>query len=101
MAEASQFANGQQDTAHPPPPSGPRERQRVEWLDLPADSEYAEFKVKAWTNYPQRLMTELGSNEPERVRPALQKIVLEHNGWIDQEGEPYPLASSPDFWEAI
>lgn len=101
MAEASQQPNGLDTAAPPPPPSGPRERPRIEWLDFPQDCEYPDFKIRAWVNYPNRLDLDLSSNDPERMRPALARILVEHNGWIDQDDQPYPPAGTPEFWESL
>jgi hypothetical protein len=32
---------------------------------------------------------------------TLQKIVVEHNGWCDEEGVPSPPANTDAFWDAI
>ncbi len=43
-----------------------------------------------------------GKLKDERRIAALQRIVLEHNGWWDPEEErPYPSASDPAFWRQI
>lgn len=90
-------------TGAPPPTTGvqlgPRMPRREQWVELPA--EYPEHKVKLWLNYPQRLREALDSEDEATVRDALRQIVLEHNGWLDFEGTPYPPASDPGFWDAL
>lgn len=113
----------------PPAPAGPRAPRRELWLDLPP--EYPGFKVRLWVNYPARYMTVVqNGGQPDTLarlreledadgaeaaekRAALQEqalaesramlgqIVLEHNGWCDADGTPYPPPTSPDFWEDI
>jgi hypothetical protein len=51
-----------------------------------------------FVNYPQTVHAEMVSGVEETARGALMKIVLEHNGWLDMDGNPYPPASSIDFW---
>jgi hypothetical protein len=46
-------------------------------------------------------MDDIRSGDPELQLPALRKIVLEHNGWIDEDGQPLPIADSDEFWERI
>lgn len=105
------------------PVVGPRLPRREVWVDLP--EEYPGFKFKMWVNAPQRVWNTIASAAkvsplvddatPEQivahaaaaaattaaVTAALQKIVLEHNGWLDDEGQPFPPASDAAFWEAI
>ena len=68
---------------------GPRIPRRELWLDVP---EYPGFRAKMWANHPQRLARDLQSKDVERIASALSAIVLEHNGWCDEEGDPYPPA---------
>lgn len=79
-----------------PGPSIPR---REVWLTLPGD--YREFRVLVWRNFPQRLKRELTSGDTERILTAMTLIILEHNGWIDDAGEPFPPANTQAFWEEI
>ena len=32
---------------------------------------------------------------------ALGCLVVEHNNWCDADGDPYPPADDPAFWDAI
>lgn len=82
-----------------PIPPGPRLPRREQWLPLP--DEYPDFEVRVWVNYPQRLDRDLKSNDEQRIRTALQQIVLDHNGWVDDRGEPFPPASDPQFWADV
>lgn len=106
------------------PPVGPRLPRREVWVDLP--EEYPGFRFKLWVNAPQRVWNTIASAgkeqapllddaTPEQIAAykaaadavttattaALQKIVLEHNGWLDDEGQPFPPAADAGFWEAI
>ena len=80
--------------------SRPRIQRRYAWLDLPEDG-YAGFKAKFCTNFPQRLRADLASNESERMETALREIIVEHNGWLDEDGTPFPLTTDPAFYDAI
>lgn len=77
----------------------PRIARRDNWVQLP--DEYAGFRFKLWVNAPQRLWNEVASGEQERAKLALAQIVSEHNGWVDFDGQPYPLASDPTLWDAV
>lgn len=82
----------------PSGPGGPRApRREVEVLI----EGYPGFAAWVWANYPQRLRDDLTSADGERIRAALLRLVVEHNGWCDEEGTPYPPASDPAFWDAI
>ena len=81
-----------------PLPTGPRITAIAEWVDLPADS-YPGFRVRIRSNFPQRLANEIASGDAVRAVTALRSIVLEHNGWCDEDGEPLPLATDEGFWE--
>lgn len=76
----------------------PQPRREI-WLDVP---EYPTWKVLIWANYPQRLNIELQSGELSRVSAAIRQILRGHNGWTDENGDPYPVEiDSDEFWEAI
>jgi hypothetical protein len=98
--------NGHPVAATPPAPAaaagsaGPQIAQRFAWADLPQDA-YPGFRVQIWTNFPPRLGREIASGDQEQIAGALSQIVVAHNGWIDFDGEPYPPASDPQFWNAI
>lgn len=78
---------------------GPQIRRRETWVPLPG--EYEGFEVRVWVNAPTRLWNQLSEGDEQDALDALQEIVLEHNGWRDFEGEPYPPAGEPAFWEEI
>lgn len=77
---------------------GPIIPGRSVWLDVP---EYPGFKVRLWSNMPNRLLLEIDSRDVPRVQAALLEIVLEHNGWRDEDGNEYPPADTQAFWDAI
>jgi hypothetical protein len=83
--------------------SGPRVRRREVWAELPTEAadSYPDFRVKLWANFRRSLLEEITSGDNDRVSVALHQIVLEHNGWCDEDGEPYPPASDAAFWDAI
>ena len=77
-------------------PTGPQVQRREKWVPLP--DEYEGFEFRMWVNAPVSLWQRViqgGDSE------ALQKIVLEHNGWRDFDGQPYPPATELAFWEQI
>lgn len=83
-----------------PAPAGPRILRREAWVTLP--DAYAGFTFRLWVNAPQRLWNDLGSGDEARARAAMGQIVLEHNGWLDFDGQPYPPASNPEaLWDAV
>jgi hypothetical protein len=49
--------------------AGPQIPRREVWLTLPG--EYADFRVKVWRNFPQRLKTDLRSGDPATVLDLL------------------------------
>lgn len=81
--------------------SGPQIKRRETWLELPGD--YKGFKVRVWVNAPSKLWSDIqrGDEDELLALDALSKIVLEHNGWLDFEGEPYPPATDPAFYDEI
>lgn len=84
-------------------PTGPQIQRREKWIDLP--DEYAGFRLKIWVNAPTKLWMAVnsasnGGSESE-AQKAIEKIVLEHNGWRDFDGRPYPPPTSAEFWQEI
>ena len=70
-------------------------------MELPG--EYEGFRFRVWLNAPTRIWNQLtgeASGEAE-MHEALRQLVLEHNGWLDFEGNPYPPAGEAKFWEEI
>lgn len=82
-----------------PEPAGPRLPRREVWFELP--SEYAGFRVKVWVNYPRRFNDDLVTGDSGKIVAVLRQIVLEHNGWCDFDGTPFPTADTAEFWAAI
>lgn len=78
---------------------GPQVKRREAWVELPGD--YAGFKFRLWVNAPTRIWNDLDSTDDKVVLAALEQLILEHNGWRDFDGEPYPPAIESAFWEAI
>lgn len=79
--------------------SGPRMVRREMWLSLPGD--YEGFEFLAWINYPMNLINAIKESTGEDTSSALTRIVLKHNGWRDMDGNPFPPASDPKFWDLI
>lgn len=81
--------------------SAPQIKRRESWVDLPP--EYEGFRMRVWLNAPSRFWTSIqnASVDEAEARKALQTIVLEHNGWLDFDGEPYPQPTESGFWEDI
>lgn len=83
--------------------NGPRIPRKTEWFVLPDEFGQTDppMRVKVWVTYPRRLIDDIRSGELDRQKPALQQIVLEHNGWIDEDGEPLPPANTDEFWDQV
>lgn len=101
--------NGQRSTLAPP---------RIErWLDVP---DYPGYRVKLWVNYPRHLRSTLTTQDLEgaeglegeelaayaaelkaKLEGVLAAIVLEHNGWPDEDGNVLPQPSTPGFWDLV
>lgn len=77
----------------------PQIKRREAWVALPA--EYDGFEVKVWLNAPSRLWTALGGGDEADTKEALTTLVMEHNGWLDYDGNEYPPANTPEFWDEI
>jgi hypothetical protein len=84
--------------AAPGPDGRPRAPRREVEVEIPG---YDGFRCWLWANYPRRLLDELNSNDEPRIAAALRVILVEHNGWCDAGGEPYPAADDPAFYTAI
>lgn len=84
--------------------TGPRIMRREKWLELP--EEYAGFSFKVWVNAPAKHWAAVGraaqdDGDEAEAREALRHIILEHNGWLDFDGNPYPQPDQDGFWEEI
>ena len=83
----------------PPGPDGrPRAPRREVEVDVPG---YAGFTCWVWANYPQRLREDVQAEDEARLRAVLARLVVGHNGWCDADGEPFPPADDPAFYDAI
>ncbi len=80
--------------------NGPKVRRREKWIQI-KDEAYEGFEFRIWVNYPQRLDIDIRSGDEDKIRAAMQVIVLEHNGWLDEEGNPYPQPTEAEFWNLI
>jgi hypothetical protein len=83
------------EPVEPVRPLGPRIPRRELWLELPGEYGQAGMQVKVWVNYPRPVLNKLMSSDDKLTKEALLQIVLEHNGWTDFEGEPFPAANDP------
>jgi hypothetical protein len=82
------------------PAAGRRSRPKTVWLPI-EDSYYPDFEFEAKINYTQELENDIRSADEDRIAKALAKIVLRHNDWHNDEGEPYPQPDDPKFWQMI
>lgn len=93
-------ATGADDAGPDVSAAPPRVQRREAWLDLPAP--YAGFKVKVWVNFPSQALDDAADeSDPVLYAAAMGKIVLEHNGWQDFDGTPYPPPDTVAFWQHI
>jgi hypothetical protein len=83
-----------------PAPPGPRAPRIEDTIDLDGYG-YPGHQVRVWLNFPQKLFAQMQSGTQEAMVAALSRIVLAHNGWLDEDGVPYPPPSDPAFWEAV
>ena len=80
--------------------AGPQIKRRTAWIDLP--KEYEGFKFEVWLNAPTHHWTDLmGGTDEEVILSAVKTIFLQHNGWLDFDGNPYPQTTTNKFWEQI
>jgi len=107
-----QARNGTAEAYAPEPARlrGPRmPGAREKWVTLPppyGDTD-PPMKVRIWVNYPNRFADDLVNGDEDAIYEVLSKIVLEHNGWLDEDGKPLPALARGDaevmrrFWQAI
>lgn len=82
-----------------PSADAPRMPKRTAWIELPDEYGAAGMEMLVWTNYPHGIGNALrGLQGTDAFKAALSAVVLEHNGWLDADGEPLPAAQSEDFW---
>lgn len=80
---------------------GKQVRRKEGWVKIDDDA-YPDFNFKMWINYPQKYDDAIKTTAtPDEIRETLGKIVLAHDGWLDEEGMPYPPANTPEFWKSI
>lgn len=80
--------------------TGPQIPKRLVWVDLP--EEYPGFRIQVWVNAPVKLWNPVnnpGSNQ--QIEDALRKICLEHNDWLDFDGQAYAQPTETEFWRDI
>jgi hypothetical protein len=112
--EEARSRNGHEDMddqpAQPTRMRGPRAPDRTEkWVTMPAPYGDTDppHKIKIWVNYPNRLQDDLASGDEDLIYAAQAQIVVEHNGWCDEDGNPLPLLKRGDedalrkFWGLI
>ena len=80
--------------------NAPKVQRREKWITI-KDEAYEGFEFRIWVNYPQRLDLEIRSTDEDKIRAALKQVILEHNGWLDEEGNPYPPSTTDEFWKQI
>lgn len=73
--------------------------RREDWVDMP--SEYPGFKLRIWKNHPAYLVEDLPKQSNHEAKAVLKRIVLEHNGWGDEEGYVLPQPDDDEFWRRI
>jgi hypothetical protein len=84
-----------------PPPAvvdGPRVKRRESWVELPEP--YEGFRFRLWTTAPTRVWMRVAAGGDD-AEAALRSLILEHNGWADEDGVPYPPPTDPELWVAI
>lgn len=94
------------ETSQPSPMRGPRmPGGREKWVSLP--DPYEGMRIRLWINYPNRLNDDLASGDEDLIYGALARIVLEHNEWNDEDGNPLPMLERGNtdvmraFWRMI
>lgn len=111
-AEHAIATNGLLAAADIPPLVAPRIIRRTQWVELDPE-DYPGMTIQYWLNPPNLVHRALvGSirrpgqpaatdEETAAAEAALRRIVLAHNGWCDDEGEPLPPVTAAGFWDAI
>lgn len=111
--ERERSRNGHEDMDEPRQPirmRGPVMPGRTEkWLTLPAPYGDTDppMKIKAWVNFPNKYSDDLASGDEELIYEAWSKIIVEHNDWCDEDGDPLPKLERGDadklrrFWGLI
>lgn len=87
-----------------PPASAELERRARALDDRERSGEDVADELRAFDEEnAQRLQEYRDGLEEAKARrlKALHQIVVEHNGWCDWEGTPYPPATDDAFWDEI
>lgn len=71
--------------------------RHYEWV--PLVEPYDALKIRAWVDFPQRLVREF-EGTPEAAIAAAKQIIVEHDGWT-ADGVDLPQPDSDDFWESV
>ena len=74
--------------------------RRVRWISLGDDEIYPGFEMKVWVN-PSHIAKRMAEWGDEAGIQFFKLVVLEHNGWADEDGQPYPPVSDPAFFDAL
>jgi hypothetical protein len=87
------------ESSAPSVAAGPHIPKRTEWLSLPEPYGAAGMRALVWTNYPNRYLRALqGGAGADGLEDALKALVIEHNGWLGEDGEPLGDCQSEGFW---
>lgn len=79
-----------------PEDTGLRVKRREVWVDLPGP-DYEGFRFRLWVNPPARVSLRLAAGGVDSCR----QMILEHNGWCDADGNPYPQPSEAEFYMTV
>lgn len=112
MAAVQQDVDNERSYSIPDPPApkpeGPslRGRRKEKWVIVHAE-DYPGFAIKIWVNHPRYLAQDFRHIDATIQKTALNKVILEHNGWLDEEDKLIPQPNQelepgePDFWDVI
>lgn len=85
---------------------GKRIANRTPWIDLPEP--FDNLRVRIWLDYPQEIAdfltkpeTETQEQANQRVMEFLKSVILQHDGWEDDDGAVLPQPDTDEFWERI
>lgn len=87
----------------------------VRWVDV---DDYPGYRVKLWINHPRGLREAFSpptgiedldgealqsyvAERKDQLEAALAAIVLEHNGWPDEDGNVLPQPPDPTLWDRM
>lgn len=92
--------NGHLDAGDVPPLVIRQAARRVRWISLGDDEIYPGFEMKVWVN-PSHVAKRMAEWGDQSGINFFRLVVLEHNGWADEDGTPYPPVSDPAFFDAL